>query len=423
MRQAQPCVEAILTLRTLIGAFAVFVMFAAPASAQSRAAPEAAFRAWLENEIWPEAQAHGVSRGIFAASLEGVTLNWKLPDLVPPGQKARTPKVQHQAEFGSPGAYFTEKVIGAVVLGGTKRAASQKALLARIEKQSGVPGSVALAIWGRESGFGAAKIPHNAFEVLATKAFMSTRAAMFRKELLAALDIVQAGYIAPSAMRSSWAGALGQPQFMPAKYLAHAVDQDGDGRRDIWNSVPDTLGSIANYLKDFGWDRTRGWGFEVSVPETMSCAEEGPDQGRKGSAWIKAGLARVNGKPLPDAELAKEMFLLMPAGRSGPAFLVTPNFYVLKQYNESDLYALFIGHAADRINGGKAGFSAPWGPVGGLFRSDIAAMQRKLEALGHDVGGADGLPGYKTRRSIGAWQEKNGRRRTCFPDASLKATL
>ena len=131
------------------------------------------------------------------------------------------------------------------------------------------------------------------------------------------------------------------------------------------------------------------------------------------------GVARIGGKPFPAHELKAEGFLLMPAGRSGPAFIVTPNFYVLKEYNESDLYALFVGHAADRIAYGDRTFFGRWGKVGGLLRSDIAALQRGLEAKGYDVGGADGLPGFRTRRSIGEWQEQNGRAPTCFPDAEL----
>ncbi|TIM22531.1 MAG: lytic murein transglycosylase, partial [Mesorhizobium sp.] len=252
-----------------------------------------------------------------------------------------------------------------------------------------------------------------------TKAFMSTRKDFFRTELLAALEIVERGLAPVGAMKSSWAGALGQPQFMPTSFLKHAVDFDGDGRADIWNSTPDVLASIANYLVHYGWVKGRGWGFEVTVPESVSCSLEGPDQGKKISQWADMGIKRVGGKPFPASELKAEGFLLMPAGRSGPAFIATPNFYVLKQYNTSDLYALFIGHGADRIAHGDGNFAGSWGAVGGLHRSDIAALQRALEAQGYDVGSADGLPGFKTRRSIGAWQAKNGRAATCFPDAGL----
>jgi lytic murein transglycosylase len=392
-----------------------------PAAAQSGI--EGQFRAWLDNDLWPSAQAQGVSRATFDSAFRGVTPNLKLPDLVMPGQKAETPKTQHQAEFGSPGGYFSEKTVTGVTAGGRSRAKTHASTLAAVEKRFGVPGSIVLAIWGRESGFGAAKMPHDAFEVLGTKAFLATRKDMFRKEVLAALTMVERGLVARSDMRSSWAGALGQPQFLPTSFMEHAVDFDGDGRIDIWNSVPDTLGSIANYLAHFGWVKGRDWGFEVTLPASVSCALEGPDRGRPISDWASMGILRVSGRPFPVHEAHAEGFLMMPAGRSGPAFIVTPNFYVLKKYNESDLYALFVGHSADRIAHGDRTFSAPWGKVGGLYRSDVAAMQRSLEGKGYDVGGADGLPGFRTRRSIGDWQAKNGMAATCYPSADLGRAL
>lgn len=404
---------AVLAILTLVG-------LASPATA---APIDDQFRTWLGNDLWPEAKAAGISQKTFDAAFAGVKPNLKLPDLVMPGEKPKTPKKQHQAEFGSPGSYFAEKTVKAVTAGGRSRAASNAATLAAVEKRYGVPGEVVLAIWGRESGFGAAKLPYDAFEVLGTKAFMATRKDMFRKEVLAALEIVQRGLVARNAMKSSWAGALGQPQFMPTSFLKHAVDFDGDGHPDIWNSTPDTLASIANYLVNYGWQRGRDWGFEVAVPQSVSCSLEGPDRGKPISQWASMGIARINGKPFPAHEAKADGFLLMPAGRNGPAFIVTPNFYVLKEYNMSDLYALFIGHGADRIAYGDKTFSGSWGAVGGLYRSDIAALQRSLEGKGYDVGSADGLPGFKTRRSIGEWQAKSGVKPTCFPDAGLVKAL
>ena len=381
----------------------------------------ALFRDWLAGDLWPEARAHGVSAGTFNKAFDGVTPNLKLPDLVMPGDQASTPKAQHQAEFRSPGAYFAENTVRGVTAGGRSRLTRHQSVLAAVEKQYGVPPGIVLAIWGRESGFGNAKIPHNAIEVLATKAFLSTRKEMFRKEILAALVMVERG-VPLSAMKSSWAGALGQPQFLPTSYLAHATDMDGGGA-DIWNSEADTMASIGKYLAHYGWVRGRDWGFEVTVPENVSCALEGPDQGRRIADWAAMGIQRVGGRPFPDHEARGEGYLMMPAGRFGPAFVVTHNFYVLKEYNESDLYALFVGHAADRMTYGERSFSAGWGRVGGLSRSDVAAMQRGMERLGYDVGGADGLAGFKTRRSIGDWQAKNGLKPTCFPDAALVKAL
>ncbi|MDX8468845.1 lytic murein transglycosylase [Mesorhizobium sp. VK23B] len=381
------------------------------------------FQAWLQNDLWPEAKAKGISKKTFDAAFIGVKPNLKLPDLVMPGEKPTTPEKQHQAEFGPPANYFAEKIIRPVTTGGRSRESANARVLGLIEKRYGVPGDIVLAIWGRETGFGAAKMPYDAFEVLGTKAFMSTKKDFFRTEVLAALEIVERGLAPVNAMKSSWAGALGQPQFMPTSFLKHAVDFDGDGRPDIWNSTSDVLASIANYLVHYGWVRGRGWGAEVIAPANVSCSLEGPDQGKKISDWVAMGVRRADGRAFQASELKAEGFLLMPAGRSGPAFIVTPNFYVLKEYNTSDLYALFIGHAADRIAKGDATFAGTWGPVGDLHRSDIAALQQALEAKGYDVGSADGLPGFKTRRSIGVWQAKNGKPATCFPDASLVAQM
>lgn len=375
------------------------------------------FRTWLQNDLRPSAEARGISSETFNAAFSGVSPNLKLPDLVMPGQEARTPRRQHQAEFRAPAEYFAH--IAGVTSGGRAKARRLSSTLAAIERRYGVPGGIVLAIWGRESGFGSAKIPYDAFEVLGTKAFLATRKEMFREEVLAALEMVERGQVAPRAMKSSWAGALGQPQFLPTSFLKYAVDFDGDGRRDIWNSDADTLASIANYLAAHGWVKGRDWGFEVTVPANISCALEGPDRGKRISDWAAMRIRRVSGKPFPAHELRGEGYLMMPAGRYGPAFIVTPNFYVLKEYNESDLYALFVGHAADRITYGDSRFSGSWAKVDPLARSEIAAMQQAMEGMGYDVGGADGLPGFKTRRSIGDWQARNGRTPTCFPDRDL----
>lgn len=390
-------------------------VLASPAAAQSL---QAQYGRFLEATIWPQARAAGVSRATFDRAMGAKRLNTDIPGLVTPGSK-EPPKAQHQAEFSAPANYFNERNIGYVTATGRSLARQHGATLAAIEKAYGVPARVLIAIWGRESGFGRVDIPHDAFEVLGTKAFMSTRPDLFRGELVDALRIVQNDLASPGDMRSSWAGAMGQPQFMPSSYLRYAVDFDRNGHPDIWNSVPDTLASIANYLKSAGWIPGRDWGFEVTVPASVSCALEGPDRGRRIAEWEKLGVRRVSGKPFPDAEARQDGYLLMPAGRNGPAFIATPNFYVLKAYNESDLYALFVGHAGDRIQWGDRKFAAGWDRTDTMLRSDIAAMQRSLEKQGYDVGGADGLPGFRTRRSIGDWQQKNGRSPTCWPSNAL----
>lgn len=394
-----------------------------PAMAQDRTAVEQQFRAWLDNTVWPRARAAGVARATHEAAFQGVTLMWDLPDLVPPGSDQTRPRAQRQGEFGSPAAYFAPATVAATTRDGITMARRHATTLAQVERDTGVPGRIILAIWGRESAFGRASIPHDAFAVLGTKGFMATRADYFTDELIAALQLADAARINPRSLRSSWAGALGQPQFMPSNVLEHARDGDGDGRADIWGSEADTIASIAAYLADHGWQAGRDWGVEVVLPPQVSCALEGPDRGRSFTDWAAMGITRVGGRPFPDSELPREGFLMLPAGRFGPAFLVTQNFYVLKDYNMSDLYALFVGHVGDRIAYDMGDFTAPWGRVGGLMRSDVAAMQTALQAMGHDTGGADGLAGFRTRRAIGAWQEATGQSPTCFPDAGMKSAL
>ena len=389
------------------------------AHAQNKAVIEKQFQSWLKRDLWPEAQQQGISRKTFNAAFKGVRLNWKLPDLVPPGTKAKPSRPQAQAEFRSPGRYFSENNIAPVVAQGRKLFNKHKKLLARLEKQYGVPGRIILAIWGRESVFGRVAIPHDSFQVLGTKAFMSTRKDLFRKEVLAGLQVMEKGYATRRQMKSSWAGAMGQPQFLPSSYLQYAVDYDGDGQRNIWGSVPDTLASIANYLAQYGWERGRDWGYEASIPANVSCALEGPDQMRKISDWAKAGITRISGKSFPASELKQNGAILLPAGRSGPVFVATPNFYVIKKYNNSDLYGLFVGNVADRIQYSNKPFVAGWQPVSGLKRGNVMNIQNALIKKGYDVGGADGLAGFKTRRSIGDWQQKNGLKPTCFPDREL----
>ena len=397
--------------------FACFVtlILVHPVSAQS--ASNATFKRWLTNDLWPQAAAAGVSRRTFDSATKGLTLDRGIPDLA--GSK---PKNQRQSEFRAPGQYFPQRSLNSLAKTGAGLLRKHRSTLARITKRTGVPGPIIVAIWGRESGFGRVKLPKNAIRALATSAFMGRRKDLFRLELIAALNIIDKGHVSASQMRSSWAGALGQPQFLPSKFFDYAVDEDGDGRRDIWNSVPDTLGSIGNYLAKFGWQRGRDWGYEAIVPESVSCSLGGPDQGRMFTKWAQAGVKRVAGRGFPKIELNGTGYLLFPGGRYGPTFVTTPNFYVLKRYNESDVYALFVGHLADRMAGGRS-FVTPWQKLPSFSRSEVQTMQKKLVKLGYDVGSADGLVGYKTRNAIGAWQAKNGRRATCFPDAKLVRQL
>lgn len=396
----------------------LFAALVANAPAIDRDAINGQFNNWLNKDFYNDALKSGISAGTFSEALSTVTPNLALPDLVIPGEKPKAQKRQNQAEFSAPANYFSAKTLAHLISDGKTQLSQNRGALKKIEKQYGVPASIALAIWGRETNYGNVKIPYNAFEVLATKAFMSTRKDMFKTELIAALSIVQGHYMDAASMKSSWAGALGQPQFMPTSYLKYAVDFDGDGHRNIWTSTPDTLASIANYLKLNGYKANAGWGYEVKVPETVGCFLEGPDQGKMLSEWQKLGVLPQSDKNVPTLDKSRPLYLLMPEGRLGPAFLVTDNFYVLKSYNMSDLYALFIATVSDGIEG-KGGFIEPWQKIDELYQSDVLNLQTKLQSQGYDIGKADGFAGFKTRRSIGLWQQKHGQKPTCFPSRSL----
>jgi lytic murein transglycosylase len=408
----------------LTRAFAACVLLLAnPAlAAVDKPAAERAFQAWLKSDIWPAAKSAGVSRATFDAAFNGVTLDWSLPELTPPGAPQHLPPSDTQAEFGSPRTYFNESRLNNEVQHGRQRLKAHANTIAAIEQRYGVPGPILIALWARESSFGNAKLPYPAIRALATQAFIGFRRVTFRPELVAALVILEKHDIDPKGMRSSWAGALGQPQFLPTQFLKYAVDFDGDGRRDIWNSVPDVLASMANYLRAEGWNPERGWGLEVKVPGSVTCALEGPEQGKPVDEWARLGVAKVDGSALPGPGRSRRSFLLMPAGRFGPAFLVSENFYVLKEYNYSDLYALYIGHLADRL-ANNSRFAGAWGDIGIFKRADVQRMQEALVAQGHDVGKVDGLVGFKTRIAVGLWQAKSGKAPTCFPDAALVKSI
>lgn len=381
-----------------------------------------AFRQWLDQVVLPRALARGVSRRLFCRALCGITPARDLPG---PGQGASRGGAaarQPQAEFRAPAAYFPpERLQRAARLGRTMARRHRRALQEGA-RATGVPARIVLAIWARESDFGRARVSRNVFRVLATRAYAGGGSGPL-DELLAALEIAQTRHLAPEQMKSNRAGALGQPQFMPSSYLRHAADGDGDGRADIWGSPADTIASIARYVGAHGWQAGRDWGYEVRLPRGLSCTLEGPDRPRPLKAWQAAGVRRVSGRAFPSVERGRKLSLLLPAGRLGPAFLVTPNFQVLKAYDNSDLYALYVGNLADRIGHGMGDFAGRWRLARMPGRAQILAIQRRLVALGHDVGGVDGLVGYKTRRAIGRWQEATGQRATCFPESGMAERL
>ena len=245
---------------------------------------------------------------------------------------------------------------------------------------------------------------------------------MFRNELLNALRLLEQRVIAPEALRSSWAGAIGLPQLMPSEYYLWAYDLDKDGRKDIWTSIPDALASAANQLKGKGWTAGQNWGVEVRLSPEVDCALEGPLNSRPLSEWAGLGITLSGGRPFRPDHVAQQAYLMMPAGGYGPAFLVFENFKVLKRYNQSDLYAVFVGHLADRIAGG-GNFETPWQRLSQLPSESIEEIQQRLQAAGYGIDKIDGKVGSNTRAQIGAYQKANKMKVDCWPTVALLQNL
>ena len=302
---------------------------------------------------------------------------------VRPLPKALAPKPIHQPEFDIPANYFNKNTLSVLAATGRGKMGQWSEQLAAMQKQYGVPASIVVAIWGRETGFGKAELPFDALSAIATQGYMGRRPDVFRQEVVAALKIMEEGHATRGEMRSSWAGAMGYTQFLPSDFEKYAVDFDGDGRRDIWNSVPDALGSTGNSLHSQGWDGKQTWGYEVTLPKGFDCTEQGPDKARPIAEWVKLGVARVKDRPFPEDKLGDPAFLVLPAGLKGPAFLATNNFSVLKLYNNSDVYAIFVGHVADMIAANAPiEFAGEWQPVERLPRERIQRFQEVLVAQG-----------------------------------------
>lgn len=360
------------------------------------AAPAHANSADFVRGLWPDAQAMGVSRQAFDASFASYSPISKVMELT-----------RKQPEFSQTVQQYIDKRVTAAQAG--KGAAMRKEwaqTLAGAQQRFGVQPEVVLAIWGMETNFGGFMGGNNTIHALATLTEGGYRADFFRKELLTALRIVSDGHITPNQMVGSWAGAMGHTQFMPSSFMRYAIDYNGDGRKDIWNSVPDALGSTANYLNAFGWRPGETWGYEVKIPAGFDFARARQMEKAPLSQWQAMGITRVSGRAFPRGGDVGRLY--MPAGASGPAFLLLPNFDVIKRYNNSDSYALAVGHLADRIIGGGS-FATPW-PAGdyALNKAQRAEVQGLLARAGYDVGTPDGVVGPKTRAAVMAFQARAG---------------
>src|SRR6185295_5406001 len=364
---------------------AALVLCVARADAQ-----EAGFAPFLQR-LWPDAAARGITRKTFDLAFTGL-----MPD---PRVAATTVR---QPEYGTPvGTYINRMASAARIEGAARKAAEWKHTLEAIEQQYGVDRWIVVALWGIETSFGANNGGFDVIRSLATLALSEYRPAYFRDELLAALRILQDGHVARERMIGSWAGAMGQPQFMPSNFITLAVDFDGNGRKDIWGSVPDVLASIANYLKHWGWKAGAEWGHEVIIPKQFDYRRSRATY----PEWAKLGVKRADGNPFPAAGNA---ILLFPSGAAGPAFLAGDNFEVIKRYNNSDVFALAVAHLADRARG-RAPFRTAW-PASDpqLSRDQRIALQVRLKELGHPVNDLEGRIDFDLRDEIRLEQAKHG---------------
>ena len=350
-------------------------------------ADEAAFASCLAS-LRADAQAKGVSGATYDANTAALA-----PDMAVIGF------LDAQPEFVTPiWDYLAALVDDERVADGRAMLAEWAPVLARVEAEYGVDAATVVAVWGVESNYGRNFGSRPLLTSLSTLSCFGRRQSFFRGEFFTTLRIIQEGHVAPDRLTGSWAGAFGHTQFMPSTFMRLAVDFDGDGRRDLVDSVPDALASTANFLKRAGWRSDLPWGFEVSLPRGMDVSGAGRRNKQPISAWAERGVRRIDGAPMPAA--ATPAGLLLPAGKDGPAFLVTRNFDAVYSYNAAESYGLAIAHLSDRLRGG-APFATPW-PTDdpGLSRAERRELQQLLIARGHDIGEADGMIGARTREAL-----------------------
>jgi lytic murein transglycosylase len=377
-------------LAGLLAALPAAALLGLPGPALAQATAPGDFRGFIES-LWPAAKQAGVSRATFDGAVSGLTPD---PALQSIGGK--------QAEFERPlKAYVAGAAAPARAARARQVAAQWSQVLDEVERRYGVPREVVLAIWGMETDFGRDHGERDVIRSIASLAYYQPQRTKLRDEFVAALVILQSGQWRRDRLRGSWAGAMGNPQFMPSAYLQHAVSFDGSGAPDIWDSVPDTLASIANFLKHEGWDAGSPWGAEVVVPRGFRFDTIRQDT----KAWSAAQFRTVDGAPLPGRGAA---MLFLPVGTGGPAFLLQPNFFVLKEYNFSDAYALAVSILSDRI-AGKTALRGPWpDEAQPLSRTQRRQMQEELARRGLYQGDLDGRVGPLMRDAVHAYQKQAG---------------
>lgn len=377
-----------------------------PVSAPS---PLLSFEEW-RSLLRSDAIAAGIDADLFDRAFAGITLDPKVVS-----------SDNSQPEFTRP---VWEYIDGAVsvtrIAQGRLLKAQHRPTLKAIRSAYAVDHEVLIAIWGMESNFGSNIGNHNVIRSLATLAYDGRRQAFWRSQLLAALQILQAGDSTVQGLIGSWAGAMGQTQFMPTTFNQHAVDFDGDGRRDLWRSAPDALASAAHYLQASGWENGQPWGFEVNLPQGFDYALADPEVRRSLAQWRILG---INPVTATDANEQSQATLFLPAGHRGPAFLLLNNFRSILKYNNSTAYALAIGLLSDALDG-NPGVQAAWPRDDRqLGRSERIELQELLSSKGYEPGPADGIIGANTRKAVRAFQQSMGLPADGYPSHELLQQL
>jgi membrane-bound lytic murein transglycosylase B len=381
----------------------------APTATPASIPSAAAFDKFIA-DLWPAAEAEGVSRKTFDAATKGLRFDPKIA--------AHT---QRQAEFLVPiWTYLQGAVLPARVIVGRKQYAALHDVLDRAKRVYGVDAGAILGAWGVETEFGAFSGGENVLDALATLGAMHYQGDLGRAELLAALRILEAGDVPPGGMRGSWAGAMGQPQFMPTSFLKYAVDFDGDGKRDIWRSKADALGSIAHFLAAHGWTPDLPWAIEVKLPSGFKYEPADFSGTQTFAAFAKKGVRAADASALPKEGAAR---LFMPTGIGGPILLATHNFDVIKTYNNSNAYVLAVGLLGDAIVG-RGSLRTPWPTRDhALAEAEVKMVQTRLKALGFEIGDIDGRAGPKLEQAIRAYQFKSDLTPDGYASPALLARL
>lgn len=371
----------------------------------------------------PQEFAQCVTRLQQAAQAQGVPAR-VVTDVA--GKLQYVPRVieldRRQPEFTETFAnYLGQRVTERNVDTGRSLLAQHRVLLEKLEQQYGVPGPVLVSFWGLETHYGGYLGKMTVLDNLATLACDPRRSEYFTAELMQALHLVADYGLQPSKMVGSWAGAMGHTQFMPSAYRRYGIDGDGDGRVDLWGSIPDALTSAANFLQGLGWQRDQLWGREVALPNGFAYELAGAKNARGVDAWKQMGVANAYGGALIDAN--PKATLLVPAGYQGPKFLVYPNFEVILRWNRSEYYGVAVGHLADRLRGAPALKQPPPADAPRLSAATVTAMQNRLNTLGFDVGTPDGVLGPATRQAIRNYQVQRKLVADGFPSLSLLSSL